>query len=56
MPRIQTFHQKDLLLSKCIKSNDEKLLLKYQYQHDQYRDICVCALRKHNQEAGEFLT
>ena len=28
---------KKILLSKCIKSNDEKLLLKYQYQHSNAR-------------------
>ena len=39
---------KKILLSKCIKSNDEKLLLKYQYQHsiaregeEFLRDFCV---------------
>ena len=49
---------KKILLSKCIKSNDEKLLLKYQYQHSIARERRIskrflCSLGKHDQEAAE---
>ena len=49
---------KKILLSKCIKSNDEKLLLKYQYQHSIARGRRIskrflCSLGKHDQEAAE---